>query len=139
MSKKNDAERDEAIARLKEFVVPGDTVNTILKHASRSGMMRVIQVVIAKDNRIIDITWAVCKACGYTFDRNHGGARVGGCGMDMGFAIVYDMGWVLFHEGFRCCGENCPSNEHSNPPYPKRDGKAWHGNDGGYALRHNWI
>src|SRR5712664_4764104 len=42
MTKKQSAERDEAIVRLRETLKPGDTVHTTLAHVSRSGMQREI-------------------------------------------------------------------------------------------------
>ena len=45
MTKAQMAERDEAIANLREILKPGDTVYTILRHVSKSGMSRVIDAV----------------------------------------------------------------------------------------------
>lgn len=38
-------ERQEAIERLREILKPGDTVYTIIRHVSRSGMQRSIQLL----------------------------------------------------------------------------------------------
>ena len=42
---KKEKERDEARERLLEMLRPGDTVHTILRHVSRSGMSRSISPV----------------------------------------------------------------------------------------------
>lgn len=62
--------------------------------------------------------------------------RNAGCGMDVGFSLVYNLGWVLFPNGFECVGERCPSNDHSNGD---RDYSPHHHSDGGYALRQRWL
>ena len=46
MTKAKKAEQAEAIARLREWIKPGDTVYTILDHVSSSGMSRAIRVVL---------------------------------------------------------------------------------------------
>ena len=44
--KAQSAERDAAITQLLEWVKPGDTVFTVLRHVSRSGMQREIGIVL---------------------------------------------------------------------------------------------
>lgn len=46
MTKEQEAERAAAIAKFRELVEPGDTLYTILRHVSRSGMQRSISVVV---------------------------------------------------------------------------------------------
>lgn len=110
----NKAEKAEAIERLRALLKPGDTVYTILRHVSRSGMSRSISVVMMGENGPNDVSWAVARAGLGTFDRKNDGVKVSGCGMDMGFHLVYNLSWVLHQSGFGCVGERCPSNDHSN-------------------------
>lgn len=134
-----DEERAEALKTLREWLQPGDTVRTILRHVSRSGMQRAISLVATVDNEPFDITWLAARAMRDRIDQNHGGIVVGGCGMDMGFHLVYNLSRTLFPDGYACTGESCPGNDHSNPPHPARvAGSMTHG-DGGYALRQRWL
>lgn len=141
------AERNDATAELFEMLEPGDTVCTILRHVSRSGMSRRISLVICKDDGWpTDITWLAARAMGepvksrgqYVQDA---GMYVSGCGMDMGFHLVYNLSRTLWPNGFDCVGRegNCPSNDHSND----RNGPDYrtdrHHNDGGYALNQRWL
>lgn len=48
---------------------------------------------------IRSIDGLVSDACGYRLDEA-GGVRVSGCGMNMCFAVVYELGRVLFPDGF---------------------------------------
>jgi len=64
---------------------------------------------------------------------NDKGIRVGGCGMDMGFHLIYSLSRILYPNGFDCIGDNCPSNDHFN----REDNK--HHKDGGYALIQKWL
>lgn len=152
-----DKEQQEAIARLKEWLKPGDTVYTILRHVSRSGMQREISLRFFGDKReaAYDLDYTVAQALGRRIGR-HGGIIIGGCGMDMGFALVYDLSSALWPSGYGCVGEKCKSNDHANgdrdytPHYdgvPRnteevgKDLKAhqhWH-NEGGYALSQRWL
>lgn len=160
MTKTQQAARDAARDRLREIFKPGDKVHCVLRHVSRSGMRRVIELVkidAEGDPRY----WGrlVAEACGYRYDREREGIVVNGCGMDMGFALVYDLGRTLWPEGYGCTGEGCLSNDHSNgnrdytphvsceygchpdrcvhPDLPNQH-THWH-RDGGYALKAVWL
>lgn len=136
-------ERQEAIARLREWVKPGDTVYTILRHVSSSGMLRVIDCkIVDKDSgRIFHLGHNVAKALGIRWDDKREGMRVGGCGMDMGYHIVYGLASVLYRDNFYCIGENCPSNDHANGDVTREEGIKTHykHSDGGYSLNHSWL
>ena len=130
-------ERTEAITKLRELVNPGDTVYTILRHVSRSGMSRVIGVTIMHDGEPRDITAPTAKALGLSVDRDCWGVKVSGCGMDMGFHLVYELGARLWFAGVPCVGKLCQSNDHTNGDRDYTSGKI-HQN-GGYALRQAWL
>ena len=125
-------ERADAVARLRELLPPGTTVYTILRHRARSGMSRNISL-IGPDN--FDITYLVAVALDEK-RANDGGIRVGGCGMDAGFSLVYNLSITLYQGRFECIGESCRSNDHSNGD---RDRTPHQHTDGGYALRHAWL
>lgn len=129
-------EQAEAIERLREWIKPGDTVYTILRHVSASGMTRAISVVIQDEDGPHEVDGTVARAMGEKFDNRHGGIRIGGAGMDMGFHLVYGLSRTLFPDSFDCIGEGCPSNDHSNGD---RDYTPHRHSDGGYALRHRWL
>lgn len=136
MPKITKQEREEAISNLRKMLRPGDVVYTTLKHRSSSGMMRVIDLRVIRDNEPLRITWSVAAAIDAPYNEKHEGVRMDGCGMDMGFAAVYSLSRVLFPDGFDCIGQGCPSNDHSNGD---RDYSPHHHTDGGYALRHRWM
>ncbi len=131
--KAKERERLEAIEKLREILKPGDTVYTILRHVSQSGMLRAIDTAIFKDNEPWNIGYLVAKATGSKLHPKYDGISVGGCGQDMGFHLVYSLSYALFPDGFDCIGEHCPSNDHSN-----RDERHHHPS-GGYALKQRWL
>ena len=133
MTRHNEAERQEAIERLRERLKPGDTIYTILRSVSRSGMSRHISTMIARDGQIDDVTWLVARAIGCRRNDRDGGIVITGCGMDMCFEVVYLLGQALWPEGFLCVGDGCQSNEHVNGD---RNYAPHHHKDGGYALRY---
>lgn len=101
----NKIERDEAIARLREWVKPGDTVYTILRHVSSSGMTRYIDIIHISINAegkpsVTWLGWNAAKALDMSYGRDYEGVKVSGCGMDMGFSLVCDLSSVLFGDGY---------------------------------------
>lgn len=155
MTKAEKQEKQEAIEKLRAMLKPGDTVRTILRHVSRSGMSREVSPVFDGE----DIGWLVSRAIGSPIGP-HGGVKMGGCGTDMGFALVYELSYALWPEGFGCIGDSegrrCQSNDHANGDrdYTPHNaalivelraagvesdaGKHWH-REGGYALRSRWL
>lgn len=137
---------DEALALLRRWVQPGDTLRTILRHRSASGMTRwisVIQPFVRHEGTVgfRELSWHAAKVIGRSVNsRNHEGVECGGAGMDMGFELVYSLSRTLFPEGFDCIGPDCPSNDHMNNRWdPALIGPGVHHNDGGYALRQEWL
>lgn len=98
------SDRDEAIARLREALPEGSTVYCVLRSVSRSGMSREISfhgIEIDKYEGKPELTWLsgyVSNATGYRRGKREG-LHVSGCGMDMGFAVVYDLSRVLYGKG----------------------------------------
>src|SRR3990167_3072685 len=107
-------ERESAIEYLLEILKPGDTVYTVLRNVSRSGMQRAINVYAIKDGEPRWIAYRVAQATGFTYGERYECLSVGGCGMDMGFHVVSTLSAVLYPDGFGCIGEKCPSSDHSN-------------------------
>jgi hypothetical protein len=155
-------ERNEALDNLRRFVKPGTTINTILRHVSRSGMQREISMYAAwtdedGETRMQWLDGWASKVIGYRIGKREG-LVVGGAGMDMGFHLVYGLSRALWPDGFGCIGKGCPSNDHTNGDrnYTPHEAHAaacewldgapcvctrvqhWH-RDGGYALRHRWL
>lgn len=131
-SKEQEANAHEMIAK---WVNPGDTIYTVLRHVSRSGMQRKIDLYAIKDGTPQWLSGWAAVLLG--MPRDDQGIKIGGCGMDMGFELVYNLGRVLNSEGVKCAGDKCASNEHGNGD---RDysGNTVH-RDGGYAFHHRWL
>lgn len=130
------SEREEALARLREMVKPGDTLHTVLRHVSRSGMSRGIDVYRIEGGDAHWLSRLVAKAAGFPFDEKRKCLKVGGCGMNMGFHVVYELSSHLYPNGHECSGEGCNSNDHSNGD---RNRKPHQHRDGGYALKQRWL
>jgi len=121
--------------QLRADLPPGTTVYTILHHVGSSGMSRRIGVRVIVDGEPRYIDGLVAIAIGARVSDREG-IIMGGCGMDMGFEVVYQLSCALYPDGFDCIGEKCPSNDHSNG---NRDYTPHHHSSGGYALRHRWM
>lgn len=119
MTKREKKEMEEKKEILKKMLKEGDTVYTKIAHVSRSGMYRVINLyaMLLKDDGkpypyCIDHLAAPLLE-GY--DSRHRGCKATGCGMDMGFSLVYSLAWKLFGD-------------------IKRENK-----DNGYMLKQKWL
>ena len=119
-----DAVRAQARARLLNILQPGATVYTVLAHVSRSGMSRSIKVLAHGAEGPHDITHLVARVIGEPVDQKNGGVKIGGCGMDMGFQVVYLLGSYLWPDG-------------TPQPHGTRNGKP--DTAGGYALKQRWL
>lgn len=103
-------ERAESIETLRSMLRPGDAITCTVMHVSKSGMSRSIMFQIPGKREdgtlfIYDISWLVANAIGDRFDQKNGGVVMTGCGMDMRFAAVYNLGRVLFPDGFGVVGK----------------------------------
>lgn len=111
LSKAKQAERDEAIQKLRAWFPKGSTVYTNVEHVSRSGMMRHISVwgyrrdeegKIAMDPNgepyRVHPNYAVSTALGWSMARD--AVKVSGCGMDMCFHLVYTLSHVIHGDGY---------------------------------------
>jgi uncharacterized Zn ribbon protein len=99
---------EHAKQSLLNILKDGDTVYTILRHVSASGMSRRIDLYTFRDNKPVYLSGYYAMMQGEEPPRD--GYKVGGCGMDMGFHLVY-----------------CLSS------------KLYGGDRGGYELRHEWL
>lgn len=96
-----------AMTDLRKVFPKGSTAYTVLTHVSRSGMSRRIMVLApvmatrhGKRRRIIrDMSYRIADVLHYRV-HDSGGLVVGGAGMDMGFAVVYELAQALYGDGY---------------------------------------
>lgn len=109
-------ETQQHLYNLKEIVKAGDTVYTVLQSVSSNGISRRIKVIINDDERVKDISYLVAKALKYRYNSRYESLVVGGCGMDMGYHVVYSLASALgYTTNGAQSGDNC------------------------YGLNHKWI
>jgi hypothetical protein len=82
---------------------PDGEVHSVEKHAPKAGIRW--------------ITGYAATALGMRRGKRDG-IVIGGCGMDMGFALVNSLSYALYGEGYKCLGKGaepkCPSSYHVN-------------------------
>ncbi len=115
MTKLQKSEHDEYLAKARKMLKVEDTIYTLLRNVSRSGMPRSISFYIMADNEPYCIDYIINKINGGKIDK-HGGITMTGCGMDMGYHVVHNLSMKVF---------------------AKEEGKYDH--DGAYALKHRWL
>lgn len=137
MSKKSDdlIERKAALTRLRKLLKPGTTVYTIMRSVSASGMTRRITLACINRNAYGKGKMGI-TTLDYTYEQLSGtrhndraGVVIHGCGEDMGFALVYNLGRILYPEGFKL----------PKGAYGRNGDTSGFDTDGGYALNHQWL
>ena len=116
--KEKETLKKNALEYLHEAIKPGDRVYTVLNRKSASGTTRHISCYIATiyDGKpgIRNISHLVAAALELRRNFDTGGVVVTGCGMDMGFHLVYELSSVMFFDTVK-------------------KGAA------GYVLKHEWL
>lgn len=110
--KKEEIEEDKKY--LMDILPVGGTCYTQVTSVAKSGMSRKMKFFAVKDGEIINVTWRVATVLGDSVQHD-GTIRVSGCGMDMGFHMVYNLSRTLY--GDVKCKES----------------------DSGYALKQRWL
>ncbi|MFA6167822.1 MAG: hypothetical protein WC700_14470 [Gemmatimonadaceae bacterium] len=91
--------RQDAIDRLRAILRGVDTLYTSIASASRSGMSRHIKVYALRKPGPEWLAGYAARALDWPLTSDDG-VRVDGCGMDMGFHLVYSLSSVLFGNGY---------------------------------------
>ena len=107
---------------LRKILKPKNTVYTVLRSVSKSGMSREISAFVIQKGELRNIDCLVSDAIGHTVGQH--GIKMYGCGMDMGFALVHSLGSALWPKG-------------TAKPHGTRNGEPDRG--GGYALKQQWV
>ena len=128
-------EIEQATDFLRSILKPGTTVYTKLNHVARSGMSRSITAYAIENGEPVYLSGYAARVLDERRDK-YDGITLGGCGMDMGFELVYRLSRKLYPEGYTCVGKRCPSNDHANGD---RKYTRHHHGDGGYSLRQRWL
>lgn len=93
-------EREEARQKLRDIFAEQKrpTIHTVLRHVSQSGMSRDISLLTTENGALRNITYLAGQAMGEKVKDRNGQwvIRVNGCGMDMGFHLVYNLSHSLY-------------------------------------------
>jgi len=108
---------------LMTLIKPNSVINTLVRSVSSNGMSRRISLYIVDGQEMRSIDHWASVITGYK-QSDKGGLIVGGCGMDMGFHLVYTLGALLWPNG-------------TDFAHGTRNGVP--DIDGGYALKHRSL
>lgn len=97
----------EDIEKLKEWIAENNnTVYTVLRHVSKSGMLREISVVIpiyrdGKITQFVHPSYTIAGVLGWRYSEKngHNAIVVSGAGMDMGFHLAECLSYALYGDG----------------------------------------
>lgn len=97
MARTRTSDQIQSLDQLRQWLPKGTRVFTILRSVSRSGMLREVSVVVfrAGDARPIHPNHHVCQVLGLRRGKSDG-VVLQGCGMDMGFHLVYELAYALY-------------------------------------------
>jgi len=93
------SEQSESLIRLRDWMPKGSRVFTVLRSVSKSGMQREVSVVVwlPGDDRPIFPSFHVGRLLGLRCGKREG-VVLNGCGMDMGFDLVYQLACALHND-----------------------------------------
>ena len=123
--------KDEALKTLRKYCRPGTTIYTTLRHVARSGMSRCIDLYVYRNNKPICLSYDTAIVLGEKLDRKWNSICVGGCGMDMGFDLVYRLSYAL--HGHESKGDGIDADERGIHFTPRLGHYR-----AGYSLKHEW-
>lgn len=121
---KRNAQQEAALSDLHKYLKPGSNVFSVWRHTSSSGMTRWFDFYTIIDNEPIRLTYLMCVACDYKYDLKRQALKTEGCGMDMAFQAVYNLGMALWPDG-------------TPEPHSLRNGEP--DSVGGYAINHRSL
>jgi len=113
-------ERENAIAEVKKILETTKTreqwrngsksevpfLYTVLRHVSRSGMSRSIDLYsISNTGERYRLSYYAKVILDLSFDTKNDGVKMSGCGMDMGFALVYNLASAVYGDGYAIAQE----------------------------------
>ena len=113
-----------ALADLHALLKPGSTIWSLNRHTSASGMTHCFDFYTIQANELIRLTYLICVVCDYKQHPKHGGLKTTGCGMDMAFQVVYNLGVTMWPKG-------------TSTPHSTRNGEP--DTCGGYAFHHRHL
>ena len=123
----------ENIKELKKLIGHKHRVYTKLDHVSSSGMTRHISCYVVHKGELRNVTHLVGWITDYKRNKKTDGLVIGGCGMDMGFHLIYTLSRIMYPKGFKSSERN-----RFNGMKPKDKDYEWD-NDGGYRIKHEWM
>jgi hypothetical protein len=115
--------RAQVLTEAKRKIKPGQKIYCTLRSVSSSGMSRRISLHTIHKGELIPLDYTASILTGRTLS-DKGGIVCNGCGMDMGFDLVYSLGYSIWPKG-------TPKAHGTRNGQPDKDG--------GYALKHVWI
>lgn len=141
-------ELTETVLFLRDVLKPGSTAFTVLRNVSRSGMERSIDVyALNRDDRLW-LSGRVAFVCNDLWDHRRECIKIGGAGMDMGFAIVNDLARNLYGLGIYGTDDYRPPREVPLRSIDRRrlrkwtapiKDQSWGGNSASYCVGHRWL
>tara|TARA_R100001015_G_C4446715_1_gene38336 strand:- start:30 stop:338 length:309 start_codon:yes stop_codon:yes gene_type:complete len=87
--------------QLKKLFPKGSTAFTLVTKVAPSGMSRHIMVAgSGKKGHVQNLSWYIAELLDYKYKPDTRSVFVSGCGMDMGFALVYRLSTKLYKDGY---------------------------------------
>lgn len=93
--------RDKSLETLRKLCPRGSTIYYVIRSVSKSGMSRTIDFYTIAESygkqELVYLSGYISDVLGYNRNRQ-GSLKVSGCGMDMGFHVVYGVSCKLYCE-----------------------------------------
>tara|TARA_R100000654_G_scaffold22803_3_gene45109 strand:+ start:375 stop:683 length:309 start_codon:yes stop_codon:yes gene_type:complete len=94
-------DKDKIKDILRDTFPEGSTAYTLVTKVAPSGMSRHIMVAGSrKKGHVQNVSWYISQLLDWKYKDNTRSVFVGGCGMDMGFHLVYTLSRILYDDGY---------------------------------------
>lgn len=99
--KLNKQGKEDLKKELRQYIKKGAVVFTALGQSpSPSGMYRHIKMLVINKDRILNLSYSIAQLTEWTYKDKTSSIGVSGCGMDMGYHLVHNLGYYLYDDGY---------------------------------------
>lgn len=95
------AEHTDALAALRKWFPAGTTAHTVYMHGNKTGDGHTVKLLAVTGNgEVFNASYAAARVLGRPYDDSRGGVYMRGGGMDMAYALAWELSKTLHGDGY---------------------------------------
>ena len=100
MNTKDISVEEKAIHTLQELAPPASRIYVVVRYVSSNGMRRHMSFFAIQHNVPMCLDRLIVDAGLFPWNKARTALLVSGCGMDMGFHVVYELAYLIYKNGY---------------------------------------